>query len=170
MAVKGALEQSINWIEDFIEIEGKLVVFATHRFVIDALMDRFKKAAVKIDGSVTMKNRQRAVDSFQNNPKIKLFVGNIQAAGVGITLTAASNVVFLELPWTPGALVQAIDRVHRMGQKDSVNVYYLFAVDTIMEKIANLIDKKQKILAEVLDGKKPDSDSLLSALMNEYKL
>ena len=170
LAVKGALEQSINWIEDFIEIEGKLVVFATHRFVIDALMDRFKKAAVKIDGSVTMKNRQRAIDVFQLNPNVKLFVGQIQAAGVGINLTAASNVVFLELPWTPGALVQAIDRVHRMGQKDSVNVYYLFAVDTIMEKIANLIDKKQKILAEVLDGKKPDSDSLLSALMNEYKL
>jgi len=89
---------------------------------------------------------------------------------VGITLTAASNVVFLELPWTPGALVQAIDRVHRIGQKDSVNVYYLFAVNTIMEKIANLIDRKQKILAEVLDGKKLDSGSLLSELMNEYKL
>ena len=170
LAVKGALKESIAWIENFIEIENKLVIFATHRFVIDELMNHFPKIAVRIDGRTPMKDRQRAVDVFQHNPKVKLFIGNIQAAGVGITLTAASNVVFLELPWTPGALVQAIDRVHRIGQKDSVNVYYLFAVNTIMEKIANLIDRKQKILAEVLDGKKLDSGSLLSELMNEYKL
>jgi len=169
LAVQGALDESIAWIENFIEVESKLVVFATHRFVIDTLMKKFGDEAVRLDGLTSMENRQRAVDIFQLNPKVKLFIGNIQAAGVGITLTAASNVVFLELPWTPGALVQAIDRVHRIGQKDSVNVYYLFAVDTIMEKIANLIDKKQKILDAVLDGKESDTSSLLGELMKEYE-
>ena len=145
------------------------MVFAVHKFVIDALMQEFGKAAVKIDGSVSGANRQLAVDKFQNDPKTRLFVGNIKAAGVGITLTAASNVVFLELPWTPGELAQAEDRCHRIGQKDTVNVYYLLAQNTIEEKIASLLDSKRKVLDAVLDGEETESASLISELINNYK-
>ena len=169
LAVKGKLHQAIEWIDNFLEVSDKLVVFATHKFVIDALMKAFDGVTVKIDGGVTQRERQKAVDEFQNNPKVKLFVGNIQAAGVGITLTAASNVAFIELPWTPGALVQAEDRCHRIGQKDSVNVHYLLASNTIEEKIAHLLDKKRKVLDAVLDGKETETESLLSELMKEYK-
>jgi SNF2 family DNA or RNA helicase len=169
LAVKGKLKESIEWISNFLNIDGKLVVFATHKFVIDALIEKFKDIAVKIDGSVTGVGRQKAVDDFQTNPNIHLFVGNIQAAGVGITLTAASNVAFLELPWTPGGLTQAEDRCHRIGQKDCVNIYYLLAKDTIEEKIANLLDRKRRVLDAVLDGEETEKASLLSELMKMYQ-
>lgn len=167
LAVKGKLKQSIEWIRDFLESDNKLVVFCTHKFVIEELMTEFKNA-VKIDGSVSMTNRQKAVDDFQDRPEVKLFVGNIQAAGVGIALTSASNVVILEFPWTPGALVQCIDRLHRIGQKNSVNVYYLMAKNTIEEKIINMLDSKTKVCDAVLDGTDTPNETLLSELMKLY--
>jgi SWI/SNF-related matrix-associated actin-dependent regulator of chromatin subfamily A-like protein 1 len=169
-AVRGKLASALEWVEDFLESGEKLVLFATHKFVIDAVMARFESIAVKIDGSVDGFERQIAVEAFQQNPKLKLFVGNIKAAGVGLTLTAASNVAFIEFPWTPGELNQAIDRCHRIGQKDTVSVHYLMAPDTIDEKIAKLLDKKTKVLDGVLDGKKTDEGSLLIELMQELTL
>jgi SWI/SNF-related matrix-associated actin-dependent regulator 1 of chromatin subfamily A len=169
LAVQGKLKQAIEWIKEFLESDQKLVIFAVHKFVIDSLMLAFPDISVKIDGSVENSKRQDAVDQFQNNPKIRLFIGNIQAAGVGITLTASSNVAFLELPWTPGALVQAADRCHRIGQKNNVVIHYLLAVGTIEEKIALMLDHKLKVLDKVLDGKETTQESLLSELINEYK-
>jgi SWI/SNF-related matrix-associated actin-dependent regulator 1 of chromatin subfamily A len=170
LAVKGCLKESIAWIKDFLDVDGKLVVFATHKFVIEELMKEFGNVAVKIDGSVSIENRQKAIDKFQNDDSCRLFVGNIKAAGVGITLTASSNVAFLELPWTPGELRQAIDRVHRIGQKNCVNVHYLFAINTIMDKIARLIDQKQKIIDSVLDGKDIDNqDLMLYEILKSYE-
>lgn len=171
LAVKGCLKESIAWIRDFLDIDGKLVVFAIHKFVIEELMKEFGNVAVKIDGSVSMENRQKAIEKFQNDDSCRLFVGNIQSAGVGITLTASSNVAFLELPWTPGELKQAIDRVHRIGQKNCVNVHYLFAINTIMDKIARLIDQKQKIIDSVLDGKNIDNqDLMLYEILKSYEI
>ena len=169
LAVQGKMKQTIEWITDFLESDQKLVVFAVHKFVINALMEAFGIIAVKVDGSVTGINRDRAVVEFQTNPAIRLFVGNVKAAGVGITLTASSNVAFLELPWTPGEVVQAEDRVHRIGQSNNVCIHYLLASGTIEEKIAELIDQKRKVVDSVLDGEETDTKSLLSELMNEYE-
>jgi len=169
LAVKGKLTQCIDWLRDFLNINGKLIVFATHKFVIAALIEEFKDVTVKVDGSVTGTNRQKAVDEFQNNPNIRLFIGNIKAAGIGITLTASSNVAFIELPWTPGEVTQAEDRCHRIGQKNSVNIHYLLAANTIEEKIARMLDRKRKVLDSVLDGKETETESLLSELMKEYE-
>lgn len=169
IAVKGKFTPVKAWIENFLEVDGKLVVFAEHKFVIDELMHTFGNVAVKIDGSCTSIQRQQAVDMFQTEPGVRLFIGNIQAAGVGITLTAASNVAFIELPWTPGALVQAADRCHRIGQKDTVNVYYLLAQDTIEEKIAHLLDAKKKVVDAVLDGKVTEESSLLTEIIKQYE-
>ncbi|MDD2402330.1 MAG: C-terminal helicase domain-containing protein, partial [Clostridia bacterium] len=132
----------------------------------DKLMEEFKGVAVKIDGSTPMNNRQANVDSFQNDPKVRLFIGNIKAAGVGITLTAASNVAFLELPWTPGELDQAEDRCHRIGQKNAVNIWYLLAEHSIEEDLAKTIDGKRKVLDAVLDGKENTQEGMLSFLID----
>lgn len=157
------------WIRDFLDVNGKLVVFAHHKFVIDKLMDEFKSVAVKIDGSTPLEQRQGIVERFQSDDSIRLFVGNIQAAGVGITLTAASTVAFIELPWSPGALEQAEDRCHRIGQKDSVNIHYLLTPGTIEDRIAKLLDAKRNVLGQVLDGKEEAGESLLKELMDSYK-
>lgn len=168
VAIKGKMSQAISWISDFLEVDGKLVVFATHRTVIDTLIETFGSIAVKIDGDVSQINRQKAVDDFQNNPDIRLFVGNIKAAGVGITLTASSNVAFLELPWTPGELSQAEDRCHRIGQKNSVNIHYLLAEGTIDEQIAHLLDRKRTVVNAVMDGILTEDWSALTELIKEY--
>lgn len=169
LAVEGKLDQAIDWIENYLESGQKLVVMAVHKFVINRLMKHFKKISVKIDGSVSAANRDLAVQKFQNNKSVKLMIGNIKAAGVGLTLTAADTMVFLELPWTPGDLQQAEDRIHRIGQKNAVNIYYLLAENTIEEKIAYLIDQKRKVLDSVLDGKQVDAGSLISELMKKYQ-
>ena len=169
LAVQAKLDHALNWIADFLDSDEKLVVFAVHKFVIDAIMERFKNVAVKLDGSVSGTDRQLVVDKFQDDAKTRLFVGNIKAAGIGITLTAASNVAFLEFPWTPGDLSQGEDRCHRIGQKFTVNVYYLLAQNTIEETIALLLDEKRKVLDKVLDGIDTDEGSLLTELIANYK-
>ena len=169
LAVKGKLNMVTRWIEDFLDTDNKLVVFATHRFVIDHLMSVFGGMAVKIDGSVSGGKRDKAVQEFQHNNQVRLFVGNIKAAGIGLTLTAASNVAFIELPWTPGDLVQAEDRCHRIGQKDTVNIHYLLAEDTIEETVAKLLDHKRKVLDSVLDGQVTEEESLLTEIIKQYQ-
>lgn len=171
LAVRGALANSIQWIKNFLaDYDGKLVVFAVHKEIISALMEEFGDIAVKIDGSVANGEiRQTIVEKFQNDKNIRLFVGNIKAAGVGITLTASSNIVFLELPWTPGELEQAEDRCHRMGQKNAVNIWYLLAENTIEMELAKMIDSKRNILSQVLDGQVISEEDTLSSLLGLYE-
>lgn len=151
LAVLGILDDIFTWIDDFVETGEKLIVFGIHKEVLDQLYTRYKKIAVKIDGSVSAKNRQSAVDAFQNDSGIKLFFGNMEAAGVGITLTAASNVAVIEYPWKPGILAQAIDRAHRIGQKNTVTVFQFVAAGTIMENIISILNKKMNIINSILD-------------------
>ena len=169
LAIRGKMDGAVEWIRNVLESGEKLIVFAVHKFVITQLMEEFGKIAVKVDGSVTGPNRQLAVDKFQNEPETQLFVGNIKAAGVGITLTAAHLVAFLEYPWTPGELSQASDRPHRIGQDKTVNIYYLLAEGTIEEEIAQLLDRKKTVLDAVLDGKAPEHSSLLMELIKKLR-
>jgi len=170
LAINGKIKQCISWIENFLDSDQKLVVFATHKRIIEVLMNHFGNIAVKLDGSTPNDQRQIVVDQFQNNNNTRLFIGNLQAAGVGITLTAASTTCFIELGWSPGVHAQAEDRVHRIGQKaDSVNAYYLIADQTVEETIAEIIDAKQKVLSKILDGQEVDQDSVLIELINKIK-
>jgi SWI/SNF-related matrix-associated actin-dependent regulator 1 of chromatin subfamily A len=167
LAVKGKLKQAIEWISDFLESDQKLVVFAHHKFVIAKLMQAFGNIAKKIDGSVSISDRQIAIDTFQTSNKTKLCIIS-EAGGEGITLTAASNIAILEYPWTPGKLDQIIARLDRIGQKNAVTIHYMLATGTIDEKIANLLDEKRKTISAVLDGKDVDRTNLISELINQY--
>lgn len=157
----------VEWIEDFLECDGKLVVFAHHRKIVEEIHRSFP-CSVAFYGGTDMNKREKAVEAFQNDPSVRLFVGNINAAGIGIDLTAASNVAFAELPWTPAHLVQAEDRCHRIGQKKSVNVFYLLASGTIDDRMMEILDKKQRIVDAVLDGKGSNNTTIMDELVGFY--
>lgn len=163
-AVQGKMKAAFEWINNFLETGEKIVLFATHQKTVDDIMNKFPKIAVKLTGSCSQDERQKAVDQFQKNPNIKIFIGNIKAAGVGITLTASSTVAFLELSWTPGDHMQSADRCHRIGQSNAVNIYYLIADDTIETKIVKLLQDKAKVVDSVIDGTTAASLSIYTEL------
>ncbi len=169
ITIKGKIKACIEWIENYIET-GKLVVGCSHHSTVDALMSHFKDVAVKLDGRDSATKKQNAVESFQEDPEIKLFIGNLKAAGQGLTLTASDSTCTIELGWTPGEHDQFEDRVHRIGQEsESVNAYYLIADNTIENDIAQILDRKRKVLDAVLDGEETETESLLNELLEIYR-
>ena len=134
---------------------GKVVFFAKHIDVMDAAEAVFASAGlgtVSVRGDQTSKARQDAIDGFQKDPEVSVAVCSLTAAGVGVNLHAASNVVLAELSWTAAEQQQAIDRVHRIGQDEPVTAWRILAAGTIDSKIAELIDAKQGLAARALDG------------------
>jgi SWI/SNF-related matrix-associated actin-dependent regulator 1 of chromatin subfamily A len=129
---------------------GKLVIFGHHRDLTEALAAHFSCPAIL--GGMAERQRQAAVDAFQAPEGPAVIVCSIQAAGYGITLTAASNVLMAELAWTPGVLEQAEDRLHRIGQRDSVTAWYALVPDTIDEMMWELLERKRAIVGQVTDG------------------
>ena len=168
LAIEGKLKEIINWIETFLESGEKLVVFAIHRKVINEITKAFPQA-LKIDGSVSLKNRQIAIDKFQNNSEAKLLVANIKAGGVGITLTAASNIAVIQFPWSPMVLNQAVDRVHRITQLHQVTTWMLIGENTIEERILKILSEKENIISQVLDGEEFTDKSVFMELIESYK-
>ena len=166
IAVDGKMAAIEEWVEDFLETGEKLVLFAHHRDVVKRLADKFN--AVQVIGGDDAEDRQKAVDKFQNDPDCKIIVCSLQAGGVGITLTASSNVAFVELGWTPAIHDQAEDRTHRIGQKDSVNAWYLLGKGTIDEDINALIDRKRQVVNAVTDGNvEQEKTSILDDLIDK---
>jgi SWI/SNF-related matrix-associated actin-dependent regulator 1 of chromatin subfamily A len=169
LAIKGKMEAIKEWISDFLETGEKLVVFGIHTDIINELSEYFK--CHKITGEVKVEDRQKFVDDFQENEETKLIFLNIQAGGVGLTLTKSSNVLFVEEGWTPGEHQQAEDRCHRMGQKGSVTCYYMLGKNTIDIDIYELIEKKAVIVNSINKGEEFTGDvkilnELVMRLMN----
>jgi SNF2 family DNA or RNA helicase len=134
---------------------GKVVFFAKHIDVMDIAERVLKESelrTVSIRGDQTGNQRQQAIDAFQKDPDVSVAVCSLLAAGVGLNLHAASNVVLAELSWTAAEQQQAIDRVHRIGQDEPVTAWRILAAQTIDSKIAELIDSKQGLAARALDG------------------
>jgi SNF2-related domain/Helicase conserved C-terminal domain len=134
---------------------GKVVFFAKHIDVMDAAENAFAARELKtisIRGDQTALARQKEIDAFNNDPTVAVAVCSLTAAGVGLNLQAASNVVLAELSWTAAEQTQAIDRVHRIGQEEPVTAWRIIAAQTIDSKIAELIDSKQGLAARALDG------------------
>jgi SWI/SNF-related matrix-associated actin-dependent regulator 1 of chromatin subfamily A len=145
---RAKLNDVIEFAENLLLEEPKLVIFAYHREIIDALADHFGAEAVKLYGGMTDKQKAAAVDAFQNG-KTRVFVGQITAAGTGLTLTAARTVLFAEIDWVPGNLIQCEDRCHRFGQRSSVRVFHLTAAGSIEARMIQALVEKQKTIEAV---------------------
>lgn len=168
LVARGKLAAARNWIDDFLSTGEKLVVFAHHREVQGSIYQAFEDRAVRITGGMDSQARQDAVDAFQSDDGVRLLVGSLQAAGIGITLTAASDVAFIELGWTPADHDQAEDRVHRIGQEsDSVTAWYLLAEDTIDNHIAALIRDKREVVDQATEGGEDAETRVLDELVDE---
>ncbi len=141
------LPATLKLIEQAFEY-GPVVVFAHHHDVIDAIAE--KLSCVVVTGKTAESERQLAVDTFQMG-KVDCFIGNIQAAGVGITLTAASHIVFAEIVWTPALMSQAEDRCHRIGQTQSLLIQYPVLEGSLDQRMLEVIVRKQDIISKVTD-------------------
>lgn len=140
-------------VKDATDAGHKVVVFAHHHEVIDLLFDELSAAGVvKLDGRDDMDARNNAVNRFQNDDTVRVFIGGIHAAGVGLTLTASSHVVFAELDWVPGNVCQAEDRCHRIGQQDQVLIQHLVLEGSIDAQMAKTLLGKQAVIDKALDA------------------
>ena len=145
-------EDTLNMVDQ----EKKVIIFSQYTETIRTIKALIEKEGIKcvsLTGENTQEERQQAVDSFQGDDETKVFIANIKAGGVGLTLTESAIVIFADMVWSPGEHRQAEDRAHRIGQKDTVFIYYYICNDTIEKYIFDILSQKQDISDQVLDGK-----------------
>ena len=152
VTAKVNMKEIVAFIDEAVEESEKVIIFAHHKDAIAILHKRFGQASVLLVGDTPMIERQAAVDRFQTDPTCKVFLGSLMAAGVGITLTASSHVLFVEGDWVPGNLSQAEDRAHRIGQLESVLVQHLVLEDSIDATLLKRVIAKQEIIDQALDS------------------
>ena len=160
------INSTIELVENILEQDKKVIVFTNFTDSLNKIYEHFGKQAVYLDGSCSPAKRQNAVDEFQNNDKIKVFVGNLKAAGVGITLTAAEAVIMNDLSFVPSDHAQAEDRSYRYGQKSNVSVYYPIFENTIEGTIYDILNKKKNIFETVM-GDNMGRAEIVQEIMNQ---
>ena len=153
------IAQTIELAENIIEQGKKVIIFCNFTDSLSKICEHFGKTAVRVDGSTPKHERQNAVDQFQDNEKIKVFVGNIKAAGVGLTLTAAEAVIMNDLSFLPSDHSQAEDRAYRYGQKNNVLVYYPIFENTIEGIIYDILNNKKQVIATVMGDNQNTTDA-----------
>jgi SWI/SNF-related matrix-associated actin-dependent regulator 1 of chromatin subfamily A len=152
ITAQGKIEAAQEWVNNFLESSNeKILVFAWHTEVVVQMAQRF--GCDSIHGGVEVNKRKAIVDKFQNDPQTRILVLNIKAGGVGLNLTKSSTVLFIEEPFNPALKMQAEDRAHRIGQKDTVNIYTMVARNTIDEDVRELVESKLEIINGVNAGK-----------------
>jgi SNF2 family DNA or RNA helicase len=161
------VKDTIELAENILEQDKKVIIFTNFTETLNQIADHFGKQAVKLDGSTSKPQRQYAVDQFQDNEKIKVFVGNVKAAGVGITLTAAEAVIINDLSFVPGDLAQAEDRAYRYGQKNSVSVYYPIFDNSIEGIIYDMVNHKKQNIGTVMGDNIEEKGDFIGELMNK---
>ena len=144
------ITQTIELAENILEQDKKVIIFCNFTESLNKIVEHFGKSAVKVDGSMSKVERQHSVDEFQDNPKVKVFVGNIKAAGVGLTLTSAEAVIMNDLSFLPSDHSQAEDRAYRYGQKNNVLVYYPIFENTIEGIIYDILNAKKQVISTVM--------------------
>jgi SWI/SNF-related matrix-associated actin-dependent regulator 1 of chromatin subfamily A len=164
---KQAIPYTIEMVENAVEMGRKVIVFTSFTEELNAIAEHFGKSAVKHNGPMTNTMKQKSVDSFQNNDKIKVFVGNIKSAGVGITLTEGTVVIFNSFDWVPGNNEQAEDRAFRIGQKNDVNVYYQLFDDTISSRMWNMLNDKKDVISIIMGEKQLTEEEITELLIEK---
>ncbi len=159
------IKYTIELAENIIEQGKKVIIFTNFTDTLRKIHEHFGKQSVYLDGSCTKPQRQYAVDQFQENDKIKVFVGNLKAAGVGITLTAGEACIMNDLSFVPSDHSQAEDRAYRYGQKSNVSVYYPIFENTIEGIIYDMLTNKKNIFETVM-GDNIDKGDIVEQMMN----
>ena len=159
------INDTIELVQNIIDQGKKVIIFTNFTNTLNKIADHFDKQAVRLDGSTSKSMRQHAVDQFQDNEKITVFVGNLKAAGVGLTLTAAEAVIMNDLSFVPSDHTQAEDRAYRYGQKSNVSVYYPIFENTIEGAIYDILIKKKNIFETVM-GDNLDKADFIEEVMN----
>lgn len=144
------LPYTIEKTEEAIELNKKTIIFCNFNDEMDELIRYFGEKCVCIRGGMSDKQKQHAVDRFQEDEKCMVFVGQIKAAGVGLTLTAAEIVIMNSLDWVPGNHEQAEDRAYRIGQNKTVNIYYMLIDDTIDTLVWDILNEKKKVIGTIM--------------------
>ena len=153
-----------DFVTDCVDAGQKMVVFTSYTGVVDVIRERFGDRCVTLTGKDSAKRRDKVVRTFQTDESVRVFVGNLLAAGVGINLTAGTHVVFNDLDWVPANHWQAEDRVHRIGQNESTFATYLHAAGTLDEPVAALLEQKAAIIATLEDAAR-DHASIVDAVV-----
>lgn len=162
-----AIPNTIEMAENAIEMGRKVIIFTSFTEELEIITNHFGKKAVKHNGPMSTANKQKSVDAFQENDKVKVFVGNIKSAGVGITLTEGTVVIFNSFDWVPGNNEQAEDRAFRIGQKNDVNVYYQLFDNTIASKMWTMLNNKKDIISVIMGDTKLTEDEITTLLVDE---
>jgi len=144
------VKETIEFAQNIIDQDKKVIIFTNFTETLQVIHNHFGKQSVYLDGSCNKTQRQYAVDQFQENDKIKVFVGNLKAAGVGLTLTKAEAVIMNDLSFVPAEHAQAEDRAYRYGQKNNVLIYYPLFINTIEGAIYDILNNKKKIIGTVM--------------------
>lgn len=168
LASKGKVKQATDFIKNFLANGKPLIVFCSLKEIVKALQKQFPDA-VRVTGDDNTAEKQAAVDAFQSG-EAQLIICSIKAAGVGLTLTASSNVAFVEFPWTYADCCQCEDRAHRIGQKNNVNCYYLIGRSTIDPVLYDIIHKKRSIANQIMacDDDIPTDEMYFDELVNSF--
>ena len=161
-----SIPYTIELVENAIEMGRKVIIFVSFTEELEILHHHFDKISVKHNGLMTEKQKQKSVDAFQTNPKIKVFIGNIKSAGVGITLTEATVVVFNSFDWVTGNNEQSEDRCFRIGQKNDVNVYYQLFYDTISTRMWEMLNNKKDVISIIMGEQKLSDDEITNLLID----
>ena len=163
IAAEGKLAEAKNIINDYMSADKKVIVFTAHKNIASKIKESFPDS-VTVTGSDSPEAKQKSVDRFQNDPACKVIIVNIQSGGVGITLTAASDVLFVEMPWTAADCDQCECRAHRNGQKNAVTCVYLLGRDTFDERMYDLIQKERSQSSIITGAVNDTRESMVSAM------
>ena len=147
---KSMTKKTIKLAEKCINLGHKVVIFCSFDDELNTIKEHFGKLCVVHNGKLTMKKKNDSVEKFQNDPNIKVFIGNIQSAGVGLTLVASRVAIFNSFSWVSGDNLQAEDRIHRLNQKNDVTIYYQVYSDTFYKEMLEKVRGKQEIIDNII--------------------